>query len=66
MKDPDNAVIQVQWALQEAYKMAVRLRGINHWGEDFKTIEAKEKATREVEDYQLRIAKLILQEGASQ
>lgn len=64
MKDPEKSLLQVQWALQEAYKMAVKLRGIYDWS-TLKPLD-REKATREVEEYQLKIAELILEEARSQ
>lgn len=59
------ALRKVQWALQESYPMAVRLRGITDWSK-FKTREGFNKASRYVEDYQLRIATMILKELAKE
>lgn len=55
----DKALFQVDWLLEQAYKRAVKLRGVNDWTNDFKSIEEKQKAEREVEQYQLKIAEMI-------
>jgi len=60
-QSPENSLKEVQWALAESYKLAVRLRGINDWTNDFKNPEEKQKAERQVESYQLEIAHLILE-----
>ena len=60
LQDHINAVNSVQWAIQQAYPIAVHLRGITDWTNDFKTQGEQEHAQRTVEDYQLRIAELIL------
>lgn len=64
MKDPEKTLLQVQWALQEAYKMAVKLRGVNDWSA-IKPLE-RSKAEREVEEYQIKIANMILEEARNQ
>lgn len=59
MRNPnEEATMEVDWLLQESYKRATKLRGIGDWS-DFESVEAKDKAEREVEQYQLEIAKLI-------
>lgn len=55
-----RATDEVQWAVNQAYAIAVHLRGIHDWTNDFKTIKEKEQAQRQVEDYQIRLAELIL------
>jgi len=50
----DLALMEVDWALQESYKRAVKLRGITDWScatTDSHTL---------VEQYQLKITELIL------
>jgi hypothetical protein len=54
----EEALMEVDWIMQESFKRAVKLRSITDWS-DFKTPELLDKATREVEQYQLAIAKLI-------
>lgn len=44
----------IQWALQEAYPMAVKVRGITDWS------KASAEDAKLVEDYQIRIAELIM------
>ena len=61
-KFTELAIQRVQWALQESYKHAVRLRGINDWTNDFNSEVEKAKAERDVEKYQIEIAKMILEE----
>ncbi len=51
---------KVDWALGIAYKKAVKLRGITSWG-NF-TPEQKRREELIVEDYQIRIAALLLEE----
>ncbi len=60
MNDPKTIILEVQWALQEAYKMAVKLRGITDWTNDFHENDDRAIAQREVERYQIEIAKMIL------
>jgi len=48
-----NAKRMVQWALQESYPMAVKLRGITDWS------RASNEDARLVEEYQLKIAELL-------
>ena len=57
---PEDSLKKVNWALSEAYKIAVRIRGINDWTNDFKLEAERTKAQREVEFYQLKIAQMIL------
>jgi len=57
-----EAILQVEWAIQESYKIAVRLRGINDWTNDFTSSAKREQAKRAVDKYQLEIAKMILGE----
>ncbi len=57
--NPDKAVRNVQWALQEAYKMAVHMRGITDWSK-MPNAETKVKEEKIVEEYQLKIAEMII------
>jgi len=50
------AVTKVQWALQEAYKVAVHNAGIQDWSKE------KHFRKRQVEIDQLKIARMILRE----
>jgi len=50
----ERAVNEVNWALQEAYKIAVHHSGIIDWSKE------KEERTNEIEKMQLDIAKMIL------
>lgn len=59
VKKHDEALKDVEWTLDQAYKFAVKLRGVNDWANDFKTEEARDSAKRDVEKYQLEIAKFI-------
>jgi len=59
MNKNEQALKDVEWTLEQAYKLAVKLRGINDWTNDFKTEEARDMAKRDVEKYQLEIAKFI-------
>jgi hypothetical protein len=54
----EEALIEVDWILQESYKRANKMRGIGDWS-NFKSVEERDKAEREVEQYQLDIATLI-------
>ena len=54
----EEATIEVDWLLQESYKRAVKLRGIVDWGA-LGTGTDRTDAERDVEKYQLEIAKLI-------
>ena len=54
----EEATIEVDWLLQESYKRAVKLRGIVDWGA-LGTGTDRTDAERDVEKYQLIIAKLI-------
>ena len=56
--NPDKAVLNVEWALQEAYKMAVHLRGITDWS--LFSEEEQKRENRLVEEYQLKIAEMII------
>jgi hypothetical protein len=60
MKEPDKVILQVQWALQEAYKIAVHNAGISDWS----VVPSQRK--RQVELDQLKIARLILEEARNQ
>lgn len=51
-----NAVNNVEWALQEAYKMAVHMRGITDWSK----VNDKVEENKLIEDYQLKIAEMII------
>ena len=51
-----TAIIKVQWALQEAYKIAVHNAGITDWSQE------KPERKREVEIDQIKIAEMILNE----
>ncbi|KKM24326.1 hypothetical protein LCGC14_1606360, partial [marine sediment metagenome] len=42
-----NAVNNVEWALQEAYKMAVHMRGITDWSK----VNDKVEENKLIEDY---------------
>lgn len=55
----NEALKDVEWTLDQAYKLAVKLRGVKDWTNDFKTDEARDMAKRDVEKYQLEIAKFI-------
>lgn len=55
----EKALMEIEWVLSQAYKKAVKLRGINDWTNDFKSDEERQKAEREVEQYQLKIAEMI-------
>ena len=46
----ENAVREVNWCFQEAFKIAVKLRGVTDWSD---------QVSREVERYQIEIAKMI-------
>ncbi len=52
----DQVIMAVNWALQEAYKIAVHQAGITDWSQE------KPGRTHEIEIYQVRIAGLILDE----
>ena len=54
----EEAIMEVNWLLQESYKLAVKLRGITDWSA-FGTGTDRIDAERDVEKYQLEIAKLI-------
>ena len=54
----EEATMEVDWLLQESYKRAVKLRGIVDWGA-LGTGTDRTDAERDVEKYQLEIAKLI-------
>jgi len=54
----EEAIMEVNWLLQESYKLAVKLRGITDWGALGNGTNYKD-AERDVEKYQLEIAKLI-------
>jgi hypothetical protein len=58
MNPNEEALMEVDWVIQESYKRAIKLRGIGDWS-DFTTVQSKEKAQRDIEQYQLVIAKLI-------
>ena len=51
-----TAIIKVQWALQEAYKIAVHNAGITDWSQE------KPERKREIEIDQINIARMILNE----
>jgi len=50
----EQAKMFIQWALQESYGMAVKVRGITDWS------KASQEDQDKVEDYQIRIAELIM------
>ena len=50
----DTAVTEVQWALQEAYKIAVHTAGITDWSQEVPGRQFQ------VEEMQMKIAKMIL------
>ena len=50
----DLALAKVEWALSEAYKIAVHLRGVTDWSTE------KPETSRLVEKYQIQIAEMIL------
>ena len=50
----EKALLEVNWALQEAYKIAVHHSGITDWS----TVKPERK--NEVEIMQIKIAELIL------
>ena len=50
----ERALLEVNWALQEAYKIAVHHSGITDWSQE----EPERKV--EVEKMQIEIAKMIL------
>ena len=50
----DKVILQVQWAIQEAWKIAVNTAGITSWSEE------KPGRKYEVEMLQMQIAKMIL------
>ncbi len=52
----DQVILAVNWALQEAYKIAVHQAGITNWSEE------KPERKHEIEVYQVSIAGLILDE----
>ncbi len=55
MKDTnEKALLEVNWALQEAYKIAVHHSGITDWSTE------KPERKNEVEIMQIKIAELIL------
>ena len=54
MMQHGRIILDIQWALQEAYKIAVHNLGISDWSKE--TLERR----RQVEIDQLKIAKLIL------
>ena len=54
----EESLMEVDWLLQESYKRAVKLRGIVDWGA-LGTGTDRTDAERDVEKYQLEIAKLI-------
>lgn len=54
-----RALNEVDWVLQEAYKRAVKLRGVTDWS-GFKTTQEHNEANQDVERYQLQIAQMIL------
>lgn len=50
----ERALLEVNWALQEAYKIAVHHSGITDWSKE------KKERTNEIEIMQIEIAKMIL------
>ena len=50
----ERALLEVNWALQEAYKIAVHHSGITDWSKE------KPERTNEIEIMQIEIAKMIL------
>lgn len=50
----EKAILEVNWALQEAYKIAVHHSGITDWSTE------KPERKNEVEVMQIKIAKMIL------
>ena len=51
-----KALIETQWCLQEAFKIAVRHRGVTDWSDQ---VSNGPTAERDVEVYQIEIAKMI-------
>ncbi len=51
----EKALLEVNWALQEAYKIAVHHAGITDWSQ-----EEKPERKNEVELMQIKIALMIL------
>ena len=49
----NQAIAEVQWLLQESYKMAVKLRGVQDWS------QSNDHDETLVESYQLKIAELL-------
>lgn len=52
----ETAIMEVNWCFQEAFKIAVKLRGVTDWSDQ---VRAGPSAEREVERYQIEIAKMI-------
>ena len=55
MNPNDIAVREVEWVLQEAYKIAVRVAGIKDWSEE------PPETKQIVNNHQMEIAKMIHQ-----
>ncbi len=49
-----QAEMEVNWALQQAYKVAVHVAGITDWSKE------KPERKHEVEEMQMEIAKMLL------
>jgi hypothetical protein len=56
----DQVKLAVEWALQEAYKIAVHQAGITNWSEE------KPERKHEIEMYQVAIAGILLDELRAQ
>ena len=54
MTDNETALLEVNWALQEAYKIAVHHFGIIDWSKE------KEERANQIEIMQIKIAVMIL------
>ncbi len=57
-KQHDLAIKKTQWALQEAYKIAVHNAGITDWSKEEKRTLRK----RQIEIDQIKIARILLRE----
>jgi hypothetical protein len=53
---------KISWAMDLAYKIAVKTCGIYDWTNQFKTPEARTHATERVEDLQVQILPSVLSE----
>ena len=53
---------KISWAMDLAYKIAVKACGIHDWTNQFDTVEARIHATERVEDLQVQILPVVLAE----